>query len=72
MIELGVSSNLYEMRMTFTGDVKSEKICTNQTYAKASTNMRTFKTDISRRIASLSLNMNEALGNMFGMRLLDD
>lgn len=28
-IELGVSSNLYEMRLNFTGGVKSEKICTN-------------------------------------------
>ena len=71
-IEIAVSSNLYEMRLNYTGDVRSEKICTNQTYAKDSSALRTFKMDPKKRIAAMSLNMNEALGNIFGMRIIDD
>ena len=44
-VEIAVSSNLYELKLSFTGDIKSEKICTNQTYAKDSSALRTFKID---------------------------
>ena len=71
-VEIAVSSNLYELRFSFTGDIKSEKICTNQTYAKDSSALRTFKIDPKRRIAAMCLNLNEVQGNIFGMQIIDD
>ena len=53
-IELGYTSNLYEIRLNFSGGVKSEGLCTNQTSKSTQlSKLHTFPIDPTSRIADV-------------------
>jgi myo-inositol-hexaphosphate 3-phosphohydrolase len=72
-IEFGFTSNLYEIRLGFTGGAKSVGLKTRSAQATdESTNLKSYTIDPNRRIADVYILQDTSRGNIYGFRLLDE
>ena len=75
-IEFGYTSNLYEIRLGFTGGAKSvglkTRVAQSQTDTVQSTNLKSYSIDPTKRISDVYICQDAGAGNIYGVRLLDE
>ena len=73
-IDLGVTSNLYEIHLNFSNGTTSKILRTP--YAgeehEVNKNLRNFPIDSKKRITDVYINQSEADGSIYGLRIVDD
>ena len=73
-LEIGVTSNLFEIRLVFTNNIRSpllraETFCSDDNLEDSK---QTFNLDPAKRIADVYINQNEKTGMICGIRIMDD